>query len=54
MAIVQFSSFFSLGRRAAPFEEEQKALMRCLELMPKEFPEVARSMPHWRARAAAG
>mmetsp|Transcript_51107 Transcript_51107/g.81710 ORF Transcript_51107/g.81710 Transcript_51107/m.81710 type:complete len:205 (+) Transcript_51107:1-615(+) len=35
-------------------KEEQKALMRCLESMPKEFPEVARSMPHWRARAAAG
>eukprot|EP00435_Cladocopium_sp_Y103_P068359 s2_g31.t1 len=35
-------------------KEEQKALMRCLELMPKEFPEIARSMPHWRARAAAG
>ena len=45
-------TIFSSGRRATLFEEEQQALMRFLELMPKEFPEVARSMPHWRARAA--
>ena len=28
--------------------------MKFLESMPREVPEVARSMPHWRQRAAAG
>lgn len=35
-------------------QEEQQALMKFLESMPREVPEVARSMPHWRQRAAAG
>eukprot|EP00434_Breviolum_minutum_P024174 symbB.v1.2.021340.t1/scaffold1836.1/size99329/11 len=35
-------------------KEEQQALMKFLESMPREVPEVARSMPHWRQRAAAG
>ena len=41
-------------RRVIFLQEEQQALMKFLESMPREVPEVARSMPHWRQRAAAG